>query len=109
MSSQSRILKNPTDENGDRINGNFSVNFNDDGQITGIVQHGASVNTVTGSRTAALDPSSETFKKLQNSDDVMTVRNVAKYGPEIDSYDDKPDGGTPIVSAEELENNFIEL
>ena len=109
MPSQSRILDSPLDENGDAIDGAFSVNFNDDGQITGIVQHGASVNTITGSRTAALDPSSETFKKLQNSDDVMTVRNVAKYGPEIDSYDDKPDGGTPIVSAEELENNFIEL
>ena len=109
MPSQSRILDSPLDENGDAIDGAFSVNFNDDGQITGIVQHGASVNTITGSRTAALDPSSETFKKLQNSDDVMTVRNVAKYGSAIDSYDDKPDGGTPIVSAEELENNFIEL
>ena len=109
MSSQSRILDSPLDENGDAIDGAFSVNFNDDGQITGIVQHGASVNTITGSRTAALDPSSETFKKLLNSDEVMTVRNVAVYGSKVDSYDDKPDDGAPTVTTEELENNFAEL
>ena len=106
MASTSKILTNPsTPAGGSTIDGSFSVNFDDDGNITTIVEHVGDSKTV-------LEPQSQKFKDLQGSNTVMNARNIAKYGSNIESYEslvEEPGNTVPSQTQAQLEENFTAL
>ena len=106
MASTSKILTDPSTPAGDStIDGSFSVNFDDDGNITTIVEHVGDSKTV-------LEPQSQKFKDLQGSNTVMNARNIAKYGPNIESYEslvEEPGNTVPSQTQAQLEENFTAL
>ena len=91
MPSSSKILKDPSFPGGGSIvEGSFSVNFDDNFNISSIIEHNTT-NSTTGGSEVVLDPTSDKFNKLLKSDTVNLARNVAKYGSKTDSYETKED------------------
>ena len=105
--SSSKIITDPVQVTGvTSVEGSFSVNFDDDFNISSIVEH-------DGDKRTALDPNSSKFQGLLLTDAVNDARNVAKYGGKTDSYEDLSGlrlvTGVPSQTANQLEDNFIEL
>ena len=91
MPSSSKILKDPSFPGGGSIvEGSFSVNFDDNFNISSIIEHNTT-NETTGGSEVVVDPTSDKFNKLLKSDTVNLARNVAKYGSKTDSYETKED------------------
>jgi hypothetical protein len=81
-----------------------SFEFGDDGKLIGIKKDGKS-----------LDPQSQAFEDLQDSDDALEAYNINKFKGNIDAYEDIIDVNTDILIAqhereEKKENNaqFLE-
>ena len=106
MASTSKILTDPsTPAGGSTIDGSFSVNFDDDGNITTIVEHVGDSKTV-------LEPQSQKFKDLQGSNTVMDARNIAKYGSNIESYEslvEEPGNTVPSQTQAQLEEKLLDI
>ena len=108
MPSSSKILKDPSFPGGGSIvEGSFSVNFDDDFNVSSIIEH-KTTNPTTGGSEVVLDPTSDKFNKLLKSGTVNTARNVAKYGSTTDSYESLTEGDEVAhLSDEQLQNEFI--
>ena len=102
--SSSKIITDPVQVTGvTSVEGSFSVNFDDDFNISSIVEH-------DGNKRTALDPNSSKFQGLLLTEAVNDARNVAKYGGKTDSYEDLSlITGVPTQTANQIEDNFTEL
>ena len=107
--SSSKIITNPVQVTGvTSVEGSFSVNFDDDGNISSMVEH-------VGDKRTALDPNGTKFQSLLLTDAVNDARNIAKFGTNTDSYLNFTKDpsmlitGVPTQAAEQLEDNFTAL
>ena len=105
--SSSKIITDPVQVTGaTSVEGSFSVNFDDDGNISSMVEH-------VGDKRTALDPNSSKFQGLLLTDAVNDARNVAKFGTNTDAYEDLSGArlitGVPSQTADQLEDNFTAL
>jgi len=107
MPSSSKILTDPSFPGGGSIvEGSFSVNFDDDFNVSSIIEHNTT-NQSTGGSKVVLDPTSDKFNKLLKSGTVNLARNVAKYGSTTDSYESLTEGDeVPHLSDDQLQNEF---
>ena len=105
--SSSKIITDPVQVTGvTSVEGSFSVNFDDDGNISSMVEH-------VGNKRTALDPNSSKFQGLLLTNAVNDARNVAKFGTNTDAYEELSGSrlitGVPSQTAEQLEDNFTTL
>ena len=105
--SSSKIITDPEQVTGvTSVEGSFSVNFDDDGNISSMVEH-------VGDKRTALDPNGTKFQSLLLTDAVNDARNVAKFGTNTDAYEDLSGArlitGVPSQTANQLEDNFTTL
>ena len=105
--SSSKIITDPEQVTGvTSVEGSFSVNFDDDGNISSMVEH-------VGDKRTALDPNSSKFQGLLLTNAVNDARNVAKFGTNTDAYEELSGSrlitGVPSQTAEQLEDNFTTL
>ena len=105
--SSSKIITDPEQVTGvTSVEGSFSVNFDDDGNISSMVEH-------VGDKRTALDPNGTKFQSLLLTDAVNDARNVAKFGTNTDAYEDLSGArlitGVPSQTADQLEDNFTAL
>ena len=105
--SSSKIITDPVQVTGvTSVEGSFSVNFDDDGNISSMVEH-------VGDKRTALDPNGTKFQSLLLTDAVNDARNVAKFGTNTDAYEDLSGArlitGVPSQTADQLEDNFTAL
>ena len=103
---RSKIITDPTDGDGNTISGSYSIETNDGGEVVAVIQHGTAINSTTGGGRSAVDPDSDKFNKLMNSDEVLAQRNLNTYGVSVDSYDAMPDDGVPRTDKGALEEEF---
>ncbi len=108
MPSSSKILKDPSFPGGGSIvEGSFSVNFDDDFNVSSIIEHDTT-NSETGDTKVVLSPFDQKFKDLLKSGTVNLARNVAKYGSNTDSYESLTEGDdVPHLSDDLLEDEFF--
>lgn len=106
MGRRSKKISNIEDANGNTIDGTYSFEYDNDGKIIGITQHSPGILGVTGGGKKPVDPGTDLFADLVNSDTALEQYNRMRFGGNRDAY--FTSGTAPFANSEDLAQNFNE-
>ena len=106
MGRRSKKISNIEDASGNTIDGTYSFEYDNDGKIIGITQHSPGGNVFTGGNKTPIDPGSDLFADLVNSDTALEQYNRMRFGGNRDAY--FTSGTAPFANSEDLAQNFNE-
>jgi len=106
MGRRSKKISNIEDASGNTIDGTYSFEYDNTGKIIGITEHSPGANVFSGGSRKPVDPGTDLFADLVNSDTALEQYNRMRFGGNKDAYFNA--GVAPFANSEDLAQHFNE-